>query len=161
MTTRQVTAHTTDLLAIRSLLDRYTNGVNQRDWAAVRAVFTDDGVWDAGGPEMGHNAMRFEGGVNCAQGIAGIVSPMELCVQSNHAPVIHVDGDHATAVSTINEMVLAPGAPGVTTIWGTYYDDIVRDSDGEWRFRLRKFRFTWIDAAGAKGQVLARFPLAR
>ena len=75
-------------------------------------------------------------------GIRGLVTPTELCVQSNHAVVIDVHGDRATATSTICEIVLPPGAAGVMTVWGTYYDDVVRGADGEWRFSQKKFRFT-------------------
>jgi uncharacterized protein (TIGR02246 family) len=158
MSTRNVTENTLAHLAIRDLLDRYTDALNRRDWGALQTLFTADGVWDAGGPEMGAQAFRFETAAACAAGIAGLVSPAELCVQSNHAVVIEVRGDSASARTTVNELVLLPGAPGLMTIWGTYHDDLRREADGEWRFRERRFRYTWIDPAGAKGQVLARFP---
>lgn len=64
----------------------------------------------------------------------------------------------STASSTINELVKAPGASTSTTIWGIYYDEIVRESDGEWRFKIRRFRFAWIDAEGREGQVIAQPP---
>lgn len=159
MTTRNVTEHSADHLAIRSLLDRYTDAVNRRDWAAVERAFCADGVWDAGGPAMGAMSHRFEGGRACAHGIAGLVDPLTVCIQSNHAPAIVVEGDRATATSTINEIVIAPGAPGRATIWGMYFDEIVRDVDGEWRFKVRKFRFAWIDGEGSTGQVIAQPPV--
>jgi hypothetical protein len=161
MSTRNVTEHTLAHLAIRDLLDCYTDALNRRDWSTVQALFTADGVWDAGGPEMGPQAFRFEGAAACAQGIAGLVTSAELCVQSNHAVVIEVDGARASARSTINELVLMREASALTTIWGTYTDDLVRETDGEWRFRERRFRFTWIDPAANRGQVLSRFPLSR
>ena len=88
-----------------------------------------------------------------------MVEPLPLLVQSNHAPVVNVDGDRATATSTINEMVLAPGATQRTTIWGMYFDRIVKQADGEWRFKERRFRFAWVDAAGNAGQVIAQPPM--
>ena len=157
-TTRNVADHLADHLAIRSLLDRYTDGLNRRDWTAVEKVFATDGVWDAGGPKMGPMAFRFEGAANVARGIAGLVDPLQLLIQSNHAPVIHVNGDRATATSTINEMVLAPGATQRTTIWGMYFDEVEKQADGEWRFRQRKFRYAWVDAAGNGGQVISQPP---
>jgi ketosteroid isomerase-like protein len=158
MSTRNVVDHFADHLAIRSLLDRYTDAVNRRDWTAMERVFAPDGVWDMGGPTVGAMAQRFEGATACARGIAGLVNPVALCVQSNHAPVIVVDGDRATATSTINEIVLAPGSPGRMTIWGMYFDEIVRNEDGEWRFKVRRFRFAWIDTEGGEGQVMAQPP---
>jgi ketosteroid isomerase-like protein len=158
MSTRNVTEHLADHLAIRSLLDRYTDALNRRDWVALEQVFADDAVWDAGGPSMGPMARRFEGAVACARGISEMVEQLSLCIQSNHAPAIHVHADRATASSTINEVVLAPGADTRTTIWGMYFDEIVRGSDGEWRFKLRKFRFAWIDTTGNAGQVITQPP---
>jgi SnoaL-like domain len=156
--TRNVADNLADHLAIRSLMDRYTDGVNRRDWAAVERVFAANGVWDCGGPAAGPMAFRFEGAKACAQGIGAMVSATPLVIQSNHAPVIHVEGDRATASSTVNEVVLAPGAAQGTTIWGMYFDTIQKDADGEWRFTERRFRFAWVDAAANAGQVLAQPP---
>ena len=158
MSTRNVVEHLADHLAIRSLLDRYTDALNRRDWAALEKAFAGDGVWDAGGSTMGAMAFRFEGAKACATGIAAMVDPLPLCIQSNHAPVIDVQGDRATATSTINEMVLAPESSGRTTIWGLYFDQLERGTDGEWRFKVRRFRFAWIDPAGNAGQVIAQPP---
>lgn len=161
MSTRNVVENLASHLAVHDLLDRYTNAVNQRDWATLHSLFSEDGIWDAGGPEMGAGAFRFEGAANCAEGIAGLIRPTELCVQSNHAVTIEIDGDRATATSTINELVLIKDAPGLMTNWGTYYDTLIREADGEWRFKQRIFRHSWTDMSGPKGRVIARFPLAQ
>ena len=34
-------------------------------------------------------------------------------------------------------------------------------SDGEWRFKKRLYRFTWMDTEGSPGQVMTKFPLAQ
>ena len=158
MSTRNVTDNLTAHLAIQDLLNRYTNAVNQRDWPALQAVFADDGVWDCGGPQMGDQAYLFSGAAGCANGIAGLITPTECCVQSNHAIVIEVTGRQAMATSTINEFVIVNGIATATSIWGTYYDDIQLEADGEWRFRKRVFRFTTVDASASMGHVLAHFP---
>ena len=158
MSSRNVTDHLADHLAIRSLLDHYTDAMNRRDWPALERAFCRDGAWDAGGPAMPAMTFHFEGAAACAQGIAGLVDPLVLCVQSNHAPRITVDGDHATATSTINEIVMPLGATRSTTIWGMYFDEIVREADGEWRFKSRTFRFAWIATDGSPGQVIAQPP---
>jgi len=158
MDSRNVTAHLADHLAIRSLLDRYTDAMNRRDWPALERTFCRDGSWEAGGPAMPAMSYRFDGASACAKGIAGLVDPLSLCIQSNHAPSITIDGDRATATSTINELVIAPGASHRTTIWGMYFDEMARDVDGEWRFRSRLFRFAWIDAEAGPGQVIAQPP---
>jgi ketosteroid isomerase-like protein len=158
MTTRNVLEHSVDHLAIRSLIDGYTDAVNRRDWATLETLFADDGVWDCGGPNMPAMTFRFEGAQGCARGIAGLIGSMSFVMQSNHAVTIEVSGDRASASSTINELAIAPGHPALTTIWGMYFDQIVRSPDGEWRFKERKFRFAWIDTNGNAGQVIAQPP---
>ena len=39
MSSRNVASHADAHLAIRDLLDRYTNALNQRDWQALAALF--------------------------------------------------------------------------------------------------------------------------
>jgi len=160
MSSRNVASHAGAHLAIRDLLNRYTDAVNQRDWQALAALFAADAVWDAGGPELGPRGYRFEGAQNCAQGIESLVSGTELCVQTNHAPVIDVQGASATATSTIQEFVRHKGA-GLMTSLGTYYDRLRLGDDAEWRFERRTFRFTWLDVNGARGELLTNFPLAQ
>lgn len=157
MTTVNVTTNLAAHMAILDLLNRYTDAVNQRDWAELKNVFTENGVWDMGGAAVGPMAMRFEGAEQVAKGIAAGVSTAELCVQANHAPVVSVDGKRATARSTIQEIVRPMGGGGMMLL-GTYYDDIVLCDDGEWRFQKRRFRITYSDMAPLTGQVLATFP---
>jgi hypothetical protein len=160
MSTRNVTENLAAHLAIQNLLNRYTNAVNQRDRAALRAVFAEDGIWDCGGPQMASMSFLFKGAADCADGILGLLSNAECCIQSNHAIVIEVTGREATATSTVNEYVMMNGAATATSLWGTYYDEVHLDDDGEWRFRKRTFRFTTVDSSVSKGPVLARFPQA-
>jgi ketosteroid isomerase-like protein len=157
MSTSNVTECLAGHIAIRDLLDRYTNALNHRDWSALEGLFACDGIWEAVSPVDGAPPMRFEGAANCAKGIAQLVAPTDLCVQSNHAPVIVVDGQRATSISTINETILMDATPGLMVVWGTYYV-FQREADGEWRFAERTFRPTWSDMGGSKGQIFRRFP---
>lgn len=140
------TAVLADRLAILELINRYTQAVNHRDWVALQAVWESDAVWDAGGPDMGPQAYLFRGAEACTQGIAALLAKTRICIQSNHAVTLDIDGDRASATSTINELVIGLDASTATTIWGTYYDDIARQADGSWRFARRRFRFSYIDA---------------
>lgn len=146
MSTANVVANLAAHLAILDLLNRYTDALNQRDWVELKNVFAIDGVWDMGGPDAGPMAMRFQGAQQVADGIAAALSPSDTCVQANHAPVVKVDGKHATARSTIHEIV-RPKSGGYITILGTYHDDIVLCHDGEWRFQERRFRIAYWDTA--------------
>jgi hypothetical protein len=159
MSTANVKSHLIDHMAISDLLNRYTDAVNHRDWKALEACFSETGIWDMGGPAIGPGAMYFEGAANVAAGIGAAVSTAEMCFQANHAAVIEVDGDRATARSSVHETV-RPAAGSGLVIFGIYYDDLRRHSDGEWRFDKRAFRITYMDQTPLAGHVLATFPRA-
>ena len=39
-----------DRLAIRELVERWSDGTNNHDWKALEVLFTEDAVWDVGAP---------------------------------------------------------------------------------------------------------------
>ena len=39
-----------DRLAIRELVERWSDGTNNHDWAALEELFTEDAVWEVGEP---------------------------------------------------------------------------------------------------------------
>ena len=153
MSTTNVVNNVAAHAAILDLLNRYTDAVNHRDWAELKNVFAEDGVWDMGGAVAGAMAMRFEGSERLCEGIAAAISSTELCVQSNHAPVIVVEGARATARSAIQEIVRPKGGGGMM-ILGAYHDDIVLCDDGEWRFQERRFRITYVDMSPLTGNLI-------
>ena len=74
-------------MTMRALLDRYTDAVNQRDWGHPREALCgrNENPGNISGqhvPEMSFGSRAPKIG---AQGIAGLVSPMEPSLQSNHA----------------------------------------------------------------------------
>ncbi len=149
-----------DELAIRAVAERYTDAVNHRDWAAYRACWTPDGVWDLGPPVN----QRYEGIEAIMEEVQRAVGGMDLFVQMTHAgTVLSLDGDNAQARWTLNEVGrirpetrgLLGGACGVN-ILASYTDDLRRGSDGHWRFSKRSYRVVLFDNQAPRGQV---FPL--
>lgn len=159
MSTKNIRDNLIDHLAIRDLIDRYTIGVNLRDWDAVENVFSStDGTWDVGGPEMGEFSYLFEGGAkNVVENMKKVIGSTDLCFQTNSAIVIEVNGDRATARCTIHELARPLDGNSGVNLRGIYYDDIVREKDGEWRFRKRSFRFVYLDTSKLPGNVIAPF----
>ncbi|MGE0385166.1 MAG: nuclear transport factor 2 family protein [Gammaproteobacteria bacterium] len=157
MSTQNVKANLADHAAIRDLIDRYTDAVNRRDWRALEATFAAGGIWDCHGPTA-ESRFLFEGARNVADGIAGAVQAGEMCIQMNHAVVIDVQGDRASATCTLNEMFRMPDGNGME-LWGIYYDDIARGADGEWRFEKRRFRTTYYEMRAFGGGLNVRFPV--
>lgn len=151
-----------DDLAIRSLTERYTDAVNQRDWPALRDCRSADATWDLGAPvnltKTGIDAILAE-----AQ---HAVEAMDLFVQMTHAGVIlHLGDDTAQARWTLNEIgrikpdqrALLGGVDGMN-ILATYTDDLVREADGRWRFSRRTYRVALFDGHAPAGDVVTPAP---
>src|ERR1700738_3752477 len=87
------TASWIDHLAIRTLIDRYTDALNRQDWGVMSELFADNAVWQASGPFE----LRFEGRDAVVAALQGMVTTLEFLLQSNGAVVIELSGDRACA----------------------------------------------------------------
>lgn len=117
--------------AIQRVINQYTDGCNRQDWAQVLGTFTEDGVWEAAGSALtGHATIQ--------AAMSGFLATMDYFIQTASASVITVDGDAATARTTIREGGKFGGRDEGLEILGYYEDRIVRTAAG-WRFAHRKF----------------------
>ncbi|SFS10509.1 nuclear transport factor 2 family protein [Sphingomonas jatrophae] len=120
----------TDRLALRELLDRYSDAVNRMDADAWGATWADDAVW------------RFRGGE--VQGREAIVATWRKAMAGFDAVwfsafpgAVEVSGDAATLrTHTFEYLHPAAGPPRLQS--GTYLDRALRTPDG-WRFVERAF----------------------
>jgi uncharacterized protein (TIGR02246 family) len=140
-----------DRFAIRELIDRWSDAVNERDWEQFATCFTENGVWDVGAPFN----MRFEGSKSIVDDVSGLIMAQQIVVQMPHAAVIKLHGDTATARVTMHEFMRGPDGSGMQ-MWGTYYDDLVRTPAG-WRFTLRRFRTAFFDGTSPVGDIYRSF----
>lgn len=127
---------------IYDLLVRYATGIDRRDWPLFRTVFTDDCELDYG--EIGRWT-----------GVDAVVDFMEqvhalaghtLHRLSNQA--IAVDGDHATARTYIDGLILAADNNSGVNAIGFYDDEMVRTPAG-WRIARRRYTQVRITTIGA------------
>jgi len=140
MTTDNVVNNLADHVAVRHVVDRYTDALNWRDWDILESLFTNDAVWVVTNP-TGEIQEKREGRQGIAAGIQGLVegSGDGDVVQMNHATVVHVNGERATARSTMESMYFLPDGAGMQ-LFAMYDDTLVREQDGEWRFERREWR---------------------
>ncbi|MBI2700119.1 nuclear transport factor 2 family protein [Mycobacterium gordonae] len=126
---------------ISELLVRYATGIDRRDWALFRTVFTDDCELDYG--EIGSWS-----------GIDAVTDFMEK-VHALAGHTLHrlsnqditVDGENAVARTYVDALIMsADNAGGVNGI-GFYDDDIVRTSQG-WRIARRRFTAVRVSTVG-------------
>ena len=123
----------TDYEEIQNLIARYADAVNRRDFDALAEVFAPDAVWDVtGGTKLRHE------GAQVVPGIRKIVEMGSFLVQIHSPAIIQVDGDRATSRLTVLEVGELPNYGMRFEQYGTY-DDILRKSEGQWRFAERRF----------------------
>ncbi|OBF06435.1 polyketide cyclase [Mycobacterium sp. ACS4054] len=127
---------------ICELLVRYATGIDRRDWALFRTVFTADCELDYG--EIG-----------AWSGVDAVTDFMEkthaLAGHTLHRltnQAITVAGDTATARTYVDALIMfADNQSGANGI-GYYDDDIVRTTDG-WRIARRRFTVVRVSTVGS------------
>jgi hypothetical protein len=121
------------LPAIQIQISRYTDAVNSRNWAAFPNIFAKDASWEAIGLDI-----RFDGLDAITSGLSKIVTGMSRFVQMNTPAVIELDGDRASARSTIYEIGESESQGSWFEAYGRYEDELVRHN-GVWLFQSRRF----------------------
>ena len=116
--------------AIRELLANYCFHLDNKNFDAMAALFTPDGVWETA---FGTGTGR-PGIVAQARGIASSPRPRRVHLNSNI--VIDLDGDTATVRSYWALVQNSPGGPAIGS--GGAYDDRLVKQDGQWFFEHRR-----------------------
>jgi len=122
-----------DYMAVQQVITRYCDAVTRRDWAALADVFAPHATWDV----IGHVTFHFEGD-GLVPGIRGIVESTGFLVQINAPALIEINGERATARSTMYELgsnlerTQRFEEPGL-------YEDVLERIHGKWKFVSRRF----------------------
>lgn len=134
-----------DRAAISDVVHAYATGLDRRDWALYRAIFTDALSLDFGSLGIRSGAWSADAWVRSAQALfAGFSATQHT--STNH--VHDVRGDAATCTSAMQaEHFVAPGpdvAPGAErwTIGGYYVNQLVRTPAG-WKLCGVALHVTW------------------
>lgn len=121
-----------DVLAIRSVLDRYASGIDRKDWELFASCFTDDVQAD-----YGRNG-RYSGRDVLVEAFDLMHRPpvgATLHRITNHD--IRADGDTARAISYFDAVLQAEHKGfQLLHVMGTYTDELRRCDDG-WRISRR------------------------
>ena len=135
-----------DRLAIREVIELYSDAVTRRDWETTGALFAEDAVWSIAPP----TDIVLNGRTAIAKGVAEMVEAFEVFVQMTHSIVIALDGERASARTVVNGFGrLRDGSRGAFAL-GTYIDRLARSGDG-WLFQSRHFEPLFIDNAAPAG----------
>lgn len=121
-----------DAQDISDVLVRYATGIDRRDWALFRTVFTDDCELDYG--EIGSWT-----GVDAVTEF--MVAAHEMAGHTMHRitnQVVSVAGDSATARAYVDALIMAQDNSSGVNAAGLYDDEFVR-TDAGWRLARRRF----------------------
>lgn len=140
---------TDDIIAIQQLLAAYVFAIDAKDYDALDAVFVPGATVDyraAGGAAGTWPTMK--------AWLKGALAPFPLTQHLIGLPLIHLDGDHASARTMLfNPMRLArPQDEELFFVGCTYADDLVRTAEG-WRIAKRVEMDFW--AKGAPADLIA------
>lgn len=120
---------TDDILAIRTLVDRYSAAANRLDAKGMAAVYVEDGEVSAFGNS-------FKGRAEIERVFGQTIAMMEVMNQICSAGEIEIAGDRATAHWTVTEFAKRRELDKLELFLGDYNDELVRTPDG-WRFAKR------------------------
>ena len=123
-----------DRLATRELLERYCDGVNQRDAEIWGSTWAEDSIWEL--PHLEMEGLRGRDNIVAAWSEAMKLFPfVNMLAQPAY---INIAGDRATMRSYTTEVAVMQDGTEIRPL-GEYYDECVRE-DGVWKFSMRKFR---------------------
>lgn len=118
---------------IQTLICRYADLLYAREWDKLPDIFTADAHWEIEG------STYVLDGAEVPTGLRAFVEPASLLLQILSPAIIEINGDEASARTSVHEIVDNPSANMSLNVFGIYFDKI-RKVDGEWRFASRSFR---------------------
>lgn len=137
-----------DELAIRNLVARFTDAVNERDRDAFRQVWTENAIWENGPPRP-----------HAAEGVDAIVDMFDrllasrvLFIQRTHSGIIDFTGAD-TATARFIERERGRGSEDYYENLAVYQDVLVRTPVG-WRFKRRYYNYRFLDVSAFPGEVI-------
>lgn len=120
-----------DRAELAQLRAHYCHVLDDRDWAGLAELFTEDGEFDG----LAHAKGRAEIHAFFSGTVAGIAEGFwHFCTN----PTIHLDGDTATGRISMQYLSVKKG---VSYVSAGHYDDTFHRVNGVWKFRKRQITF--------------------
>jgi SnoaL-like domain len=132
-----------DTLAVAETVYRYATGVDRRDWALYRSLFTETLTIDFSSfdPDLPPRTMRAD------DWVAGVVPLFTGLAATQHSmtnPLVIVDGDAARITMYVQaHHVYDPHDPASWYTVGGYYDDTLVRVEGRWLLSGVRLTVTW------------------
>lgn len=155
---------TLERFRIHERIHLYQDLLNHRDWERYQDLWTEDGIFSQtiseGEEGAGEDFFKKPANVNLRrEGRAAIMELLggyvrfDFLFQMVHGTVVELDDErNARARHTLHIFGQA------FNMLGIYYDRLVKEDDGVWRFSRRDFRVTYFDGTPAGGQTYRKMP---
>ena len=141
-----------DELAIRSLAARFSDCANERDYEGFADLWTAKAIWEIG-PPLPAKAQGVDAIVDM---LRRLLTPQKMFMQMTHSGVVTIAGDRAMARFVERERGKGEDGSGAPTFYenlAVYNDELIRESDGKWRFSHRIYVYRFLDDSAYSGRV--------
>ncbi|MEO9328968.1 nuclear transport factor 2 family protein [Gordonia aurantiaca] len=136
----------TDRFEIADVLHRYSRGVDTRDWALWRSVFTDDATIDYTSTPFGKAGSRDEIADWLEESFAFVTVSQHFITNIEY----DFDGDRAAVRAMFYNPMQFVGMSELSTCGGTYHHSMVRTGTGWKSERLVEESLWFVNVPGAE-----------
>jgi uncharacterized protein (TIGR02246 family) len=126
---------------IVELTHRYASAIDDRQYARLAEVFTDDADIDYG--QVGH----WRGAAEVAQFMEAVHVGAAHTMHRMTNQVVAVDGDRASVRTYVDALILAADGSGANPVG--YYDDVAVRTAAGWRIAQRSYTSVRLVAVGS------------
>ena len=141
-----------DKLAIRDVIEGFSDAVTHRAWEKLGAAFHEDATWKVGAPMK----LTLQSRDGIVAGLSAGIGRMDFLAQMTQSMVISIDGDKATSRTVIHEIGRTTSQKSGLCLIGSY-NDILSRREGIWAFDSREFIVIYLDPAWIDGTVGSAF----
>ena len=134
-----------DRLALKELVDVFSNLADTKDTSAQGLLFTEDAVVDSyGGDSL---ISHIEGRNNLTEGFAAFLSLFDTVYHLNGQQTVEINGNKATGICYTQVVLIGKDKDGkrMMNTQGVRYNDEYIKIDGKWLIANRKSHFMWND----------------
>ena len=133
-----------DRLALKSLVDRFSNLADQKDVAAQLPLFTEDATVET--YFEGQLFGAFHGREQIGDGFSAYLANFKRVYHINGQQTIELNGDHATGTSyCLVVLVRTENGKKLRSTGGVYYHDEYFRDGSDWLIAKRVSHFAWRD----------------
>ena len=139
-----------DKIALKELVDTFSNLADQKDGLAQEALFTPDAVVENyhGGKLM----TSIKGSKEIAKVFDDFLKTQDIVYHINGQQVVRIEGDTATGTSYCYVVLISTqDGKKVKRTQGMRYEDEYVKRDGRWLIAKRVANFNWIENEDFKG----------